>query len=101
LHKQYLRDKNLNHRGVAQPGSAPALGAGSRRFKSSRPDHSSKYNSRLLIQAAVFVLAVYVGFVGYLRTNPDKNLDKKGRTFGMSLLSIQASRSNTHTEKMP
>ena len=25
-------------RGVAQPGSAPALGAGSRRFKSSRPD---------------------------------------------------------------
>src|SRR5882672_4152785 len=27
-------------RGVAQPGSAPALGAGSRRFKSSHPDHS-------------------------------------------------------------
>src|SRR5262249_52061789 len=27
-------------RGVAQPGSAPALGAGGRRFKSSRPDHS-------------------------------------------------------------
>ena len=26
-------------RGVAQPGSAPALGAGSRRFKSGRPDH--------------------------------------------------------------
>ena len=26
-------------RGVAQSGSAPALGAGSRRFKSSRPDH--------------------------------------------------------------
>src|SRR5512140_3695026 len=25
-------------RGVAQPGSAPALGAGGRRFKSSRPD---------------------------------------------------------------
>ncbi len=24
---------------MAQPGSAPALGAGSRRFKSSRPDH--------------------------------------------------------------
>src|SRR5437762_3458791 len=28
-------------RGVAQPGSAPALGAGGRRFKSSHPDHSS------------------------------------------------------------
>ncbi len=27
------------NRGVAQPGSAPALGAGGRRFKSSRPDH--------------------------------------------------------------
>ena len=28
------------YRGVAQPGSAPALGAGGRRFKSSRPDKS-------------------------------------------------------------
>src|ERR1700684_815358 len=27
-----------DHRGVAQPGSAPALGAGGRRFKSGRPD---------------------------------------------------------------
>ena len=30
-----IREEN---RGVAQPGSAPALGAGCRRFKSSRPD---------------------------------------------------------------
>ena len=29
-------------RGVAQPGSAPALGAGGRRFESSRPDQSSR-----------------------------------------------------------
>src|SRR5688572_14939886 len=28
-------------RGVAQPGSAPALGAGGRWFESSRPDHFS------------------------------------------------------------
>jgi hypothetical protein len=28
-------------RGVAQPGSAPALGAGGRWFKSNRPDHLS------------------------------------------------------------
>ncbi len=28
------------HRGVAQLGSAPALGAGCRRFKSGRPDHA-------------------------------------------------------------
>jgi hypothetical protein len=27
-------------RGVAQPGSAPALGAGGRQFKSDRPDHN-------------------------------------------------------------
>ena len=29
-------------RGVAQPGSAPALGAGGRWFESSRPDHFSR-----------------------------------------------------------
>jgi hypothetical protein len=29
-------------RGVAQPGSAPALGAGGRRFESGRPDHFPK-----------------------------------------------------------
>ena len=29
---------NLTSRGVAQPGSAPALGAGGPRFKSARPD---------------------------------------------------------------
>lgn len=28
----------MDFRGVAQPGSAPALGAGSRVFKSLRPD---------------------------------------------------------------
>jgi hypothetical protein len=33
---QYTREP---HRGVAQPGSAPALGAGGRGFKSRRPDH--------------------------------------------------------------
>ena len=31
--------KGLQSRGVAQPGSAPALGAGGRWFESSRPDH--------------------------------------------------------------
>ncbi len=33
-----------NNRGVAQPGRAPALGAGSRTFNSCRPDHYSNYN---------------------------------------------------------
>jgi hypothetical protein len=40
-------------RGVAQPGSAPALGAGGRVFESHRPDHLShqlKY-ARLLLAA--------------------------------------------------
>src|SRR6185436_7790006 len=32
-------------RGVAQPGSAPALGAGGRWFESSRPDHFSSIQS--------------------------------------------------------
>jgi hypothetical protein len=31
----------VKSRGVAQPGSAPALGAGGRQFKSDRPDHTS------------------------------------------------------------
>jgi hypothetical protein len=30
----------MQSRGVAQPGSAPALGAGGRRFKSYRPDQN-------------------------------------------------------------
>src|SRR5579864_2071988 len=44
-------------RGVAQPGSAPALGAGGRRFKSYRPDHfktqrltRDSYRSKILRQ---------------------------------------------------
>jgi hypothetical protein len=32
----------LQGRGVAQPGSAPALGAGGRWFESSRPDHFTR-----------------------------------------------------------
>lgn len=31
-------------RGVAQPGSAPVLGTGGRRFESCRPDCNVKYN---------------------------------------------------------
>ena len=33
----------IHKRDVAQPGSAPALGAGSRRFKSSHPDQIGDY----------------------------------------------------------
>ena len=31
----------MNERGVAQPGSAPVLGTGGRRFESCRPDFKS------------------------------------------------------------
>lgn len=34
-----LKPLGSRGRGVAQPGRAPALGAGGRRFKSYRPDH--------------------------------------------------------------
>ena len=38
--RKYFRMSSAVHcRGVAQPGSAPALGAGGPRFKSGRPDH--------------------------------------------------------------
>src|SRR6201997_3314710 len=39
-------------RGVAQPGSAPALGAGGPRFKSARPDH-------LLVNQLSFISAIF------------------------------------------
>ena len=39
---------NRQSRGVAQPGSAPALGAGGRRFKSYRPDQYPLQHQRIL-----------------------------------------------------
>lgn len=54
-------------RGVAQPGSASALGAECRRFKSSRPDHSkcklhdaTDDAARLLAGGVVAVAAVHL-----------------------------------------
>src|SRR5690242_20110436 len=40
--KKSFRIREVASRGVAQPGSAPALGAGGRAFKSPRPDHQIK-----------------------------------------------------------
>lgn len=34
----------MSKRGVAQPGSAPVLGTGGRRFESCRPDNKAKKN---------------------------------------------------------
>ena len=36
--KNAVKSEGFQSRGVAQPGSAPALGAGGRWFESSRPD---------------------------------------------------------------
>ncbi len=41
-----LESVRQKSRGVAQPGSAPALGAGGRRFKSSRPDQLTLCDAR-------------------------------------------------------
>ena len=45
----YVECASCLFRGVAQPGSAPALGAGSRRFKSSRPDHHNRIVFRVVV----------------------------------------------------
>jgi hypothetical protein len=39
--KWFRMKEAVECRGVAQPGSAPALGAGGRVFESHRPDHHS------------------------------------------------------------
>src|SRR5713226_1150458 len=46
--------KGLQSRGVAQPGSAPALGAGGRWFESSRPDQQIARNGRSSLGIAAF-----------------------------------------------
>ena len=51
-----INAKSMLHRGVAQPGSAPALGAGSRRFKSSRPDQPSKIKTGSYCELPVLFL---------------------------------------------
>jgi len=45
-------------RGVAQPGSAPAWGAGGRRFKSSRPDQIPTHSPRGRIHAAAGLVSL-------------------------------------------
>jgi putative endonuclease len=54
LHEQSDNDRDVFRRGVAQPGSAPALGAGSRRFKSSRPDQK-RFASKALTLKVPFL----------------------------------------------
>src|SRR5262249_54248905 len=51
---------NSFSRGVAQPGSAPALGAGGPRFKSARPDQNLPLYQRILELQAL--IATFGGF---------------------------------------
>src|SRR5208337_610093 len=62
-----LESVEQNSRGVAQPGSAPALGAGGPRFKSARPDQFSfpSLNLTLADQGPLLNRAVETG-----STNP-------------------------------
>ena len=48
----------MSKRGVAQPGSAPVLGTGGRRFESCRPDFKKAKKSQVFL---AFLL--YVSFV--------------------------------------
>ena len=56
----------IQGRGVAQPGSAPAWGAGGRRFKSCRPDQMvvsiSMARLKFAITAACLLLATVAAF---------------------------------------
>ena len=65
-------------RGVAQPGSAPALGAGGRRFKSSRPDHVFPASIHLEIMKFA-VLRCRSGFRLAARTPPKRLKFKSSR----------------------
>ena len=49
-------------RGVAQPGSAPAWGAGGRKFESSRPDHKTKKIKKLRKKPDQFSRAFLLAF---------------------------------------
>ena len=53
----------MRERGVAQPGSAPGLGPGGRRFESCRPDEKKHERSRKEYFFAAFL---------YLFTNRDE-----------------------------
>ena len=46
---------------MAQPGSVPASGAGSRRFKSSRPDHSKNQ----IPETDIFLPAIFLSIISY------------------------------------
>ena|SRR6185437_259646 len=73
-------------RGVAQPGSAPALGAGGRRFKSSRPDQSMSYGFFLYSKQRFDPMSGFEKFLQeriYLQNVSPRTIDWYKQTFKM------------------
>src|SRR5438067_13080472 len=71
-------------RGVAQPGSAPALGAGGRPFKSARPDQSERppradCHGRMFSVALRFSSTSTAGFTAHAAGLPSRPTDARAR----------------------
>ena len=56
----------MNERGVAQPGSAPVLGTGGRRFESCRPDNKKAKKRQIFL---AFLLSKTPALDGLERDN--------------------------------
>ena len=77
------RRRSRGGRGVAQSGSAPALGAGCRRFESCRPDHSK--SARILSNGSATVDGGGLLGGGY---QPGNKCSRRARVPGVSEQSI-------------
>ena len=73
-------------RGVAQPGSAPGLGPGGRRFESCRPDNSSTlsiptldkdFRRLLIMNVAIYVVYVLIVILNWILTNLGINMENE------------------------
>src|SRR5229473_398272 len=73
------RISEVSHQGVAQPGSAPALGAGGRRFKSYRPDQYPSRPQKILQAATSGILNPVPRGAARLRRRQDAAIFPKRR----------------------
>src|SRR5439155_2120274 len=76
-------------RGVAQPGSAPALGAGGRWFESSRPDHFSQCAPRSFQSSSIRRTATSMR--RKIQLYLSSNSGKSSTCWATSMISIRAS----------
>ena len=54
----------MSERGVAQPGSAPVLGTGGRRFESCRPDNKKAKKSQIFLAFLLYKTPALDGLEG-------------------------------------